>query len=179
MNSLMCFMSSCSLRNFLSCTTSFSATCIGVGWCGFGFGLVWCWMVGCVGGWVGELGALGLCRAGGRARARRLPTKCAPPIKSQPEAPIRPSQSQSPHRLDERVVIAAVVGQALPREPDDVGADAVEEVLRVADHHEALAVRGQVLLEPYARLVVEVVGGLVLVVRRGWGGGGGGGGGIN
>ena len=71
--------------------------------------------------------------------------------------------------LLEGVVVAGVVGEPALREPDDVGAYAVEEVLRVAHEDEALLVLGQVPLEPHARLQIEVVGGLVQQQQSGLG----------
>mmetsp|Transcript_38342 Transcript_38342/g.90937 ORF Transcript_38342/g.90937 Transcript_38342/m.90937 type:complete len:555 (-) Transcript_38342:297-1961(-) len=69
-------------------------------------------------------------------------------------------------RLLEGVVVAGVVVQLLLGEPYGVRADAVEEVLAVRDDDEALVVVLQVLLEPHARLEVEVVGRLVEQQQR-------------
>mmetsp|Transcript_2154 Transcript_2154/g.6231 ORF Transcript_2154/g.6231 Transcript_2154/m.6231 type:complete len:639 (-) Transcript_2154:12-1928(-) len=65
-------------------------------------------------------------------------------------------------RAHEDLVVAAVVLElALVGEVHDVGADAVEEVLRVGDDQQALVVGGEVVLEPHAGAQVQVVGGLV------------------
>ena len=70
-------------------------------------------------------------------------------------------------RLLEGGVVTGVVLELLLREPDRVGADAVEEVLRVGDEHEALVVLAQVVLEPHAGLEVQMVGRLVEQQQRG------------
>ena len=68
--------------------------------------------------------------------------------------------------LAEGAVVAAVVVELLVVQPDGVRRDRVEEVLRVRDDEQALGVGGQVLLEPDARLQVEVVGRLVEQQQR-------------
>mmetsp|Transcript_53856 Transcript_53856/g.131662 ORF Transcript_53856/g.131662 Transcript_53856/m.131662 type:complete len:288 (+) Transcript_53856:923-1786(+) len=65
-------------------------------------------------------------------------------------------------RLDVGVVVARVVGElALGGQVDHVGAHAVEEILRVGHEHEDARVVGELVLQPDARLHVEMVGGLV------------------
>mmetsp|Transcript_1263 Transcript_1263/g.2727 ORF Transcript_1263/g.2727 Transcript_1263/m.2727 type:complete len:232 (-) Transcript_1263:414-1109(-) len=60
------------------------------------------------------------------------------------------------------VVVAVVVDKLLLlRQVDHVGAHTVHEILRVGHHHQDAGVLGQLLLEPHARLHVEMVGGLV------------------
>mmetsp|Transcript_29547 Transcript_29547/g.96294 ORF Transcript_29547/g.96294 Transcript_29547/m.96294 type:complete len:428 (+) Transcript_29547:149-1432(+) len=65
------------------------------------------------------------------------------------------------HRLHELGVVSSVQPQQPAAQPERVRADGVQEVLAVRDEEEALRVRGEVLLEPDARLQVEVVGRLV------------------
>ena len=69
------------------------------------------------------------------------------------------------HRLDARVmreevvaVVADVVGQRAQREVGDAGDDGIEEEAIVRDEDDGMRVGVQVLLEPVARLEVEVVG---------------------
>ena len=69
-------------------------------------------------------------------------------------------------RLNVRVVVAREVLERLLGQVDDVGADAVEEVLRVRDEHERALVVLQLLLEPHGRLEVQVVGRLVEQQQR-------------
>mmetsp|Transcript_26521 Transcript_26521/g.85032 ORF Transcript_26521/g.85032 Transcript_26521/m.85032 type:complete len:351 (+) Transcript_26521:644-1696(+) len=65
------------------------------------------------------------------------------------------------HRLHELGVVSSVQPQQPAAQPERVRADGVQKVLAVRDEEEALRVRGEVLLEPDARLQVEVVGRLV------------------
>mmetsp|Transcript_2580 Transcript_2580/g.4312 ORF Transcript_2580/g.4312 Transcript_2580/m.4312 type:complete len:464 (+) Transcript_2580:1224-2615(+) len=71
------------------------------------------------------------------------------------------------HRLQEGVVVTGVVRQSLVSQPDDVRAHAIQKVLRVRDEDEAAVVVAQVLLQPHARLQVEMVGGLIEQQERG------------
>ena len=59
--------------------------------------------------------------------------------------------------LDESIVVTGVVRQLLLRQPDDVRAHTVQEVLRVRNNDQALLVLTQVMLEPHARFEIQVV----------------------
>ena len=72
-------------------------------------------------------------------------------------------------RLLERVVVARVVRQRLVGQAHDVRAHAVEEILRVRNHEQALGVARQVVLQPHARAQIQVVRGLVQQQKRGRG----------
>ena len=63
--------------------------------------------------------------------------------------------------LDVLAVVADVVGQLAQVEVGDARDDRVEEVAVVRDEDDRVRIRAEVLLEPVARLEIEVVGRLV------------------
>ena len=58
-------------------------------------------------------------------------------------------------------VSADVFGEPAARDLDGLFGDAIEEVAIVRDHDDAAGVRGEIILEPVARLDIEMVGRLV------------------
>mmetsp|Transcript_23424 Transcript_23424/g.34357 ORF Transcript_23424/g.34357 Transcript_23424/m.34357 type:complete len:211 (-) Transcript_23424:559-1191(-) len=69
--------------------------------------------------------------------------------------------------LDKRVVVTLVVLKlAVGVEVNDMCAYAVQEILRVRNEHEDACVLRQVVLEPAARLHIQMVGGLVEQKKR-------------
>mmetsp|Transcript_22868 Transcript_22868/g.53363 ORF Transcript_22868/g.53363 Transcript_22868/m.53363 type:complete len:560 (-) Transcript_22868:232-1911(-) len=66
----------------------------------------------------------------------------------------------------EGVIVTGVVGQPLLREPDDVVAHTVQEILRVGNDDQALRVGLQVILEPHTCLQIQMVGRLVEQQKR-------------
>ena len=71
-------------------------------------------------------------------------------------------------RLNEHVIISCVVLQlSFGCQMHDMGADTVEEVLGVRNDHEASVIGRKVVLEPHARLQIQVIRRLVQQQQRG------------